>query len=298
VSESGSPRSKRVERASQAIAEGVVVLATWRLGPGAGILAAGAIPYTSEGMQKVALELRGDGNGRIARLLGYATQESGKSAERFADMAAENEETRLLTASAAAAAFNTTWEPKIVALGRLLAKGVIDVSGGVTTLRAYVLPAMAELEQLDVALLNVLVNYEPDHTVGTAPVRPYQDLGTPFGPTQGWSAGRRRWTPWEISSFRPQLESMLPGLLGTLQRHGLAVKNDVSSEIVELALKGLEDNYNSALGQTIAAGAARPVPMRIPLSIPHVEETWSPTELGDQVLQFYQDAGADDTDSQ
>jgi hypothetical protein len=250
-------------------------------------------------MQKVALELRGDGNGRIARLLGYATQESGESAEGFADMAAENEETRLLTASAAAAAFNTTWEPKIVALGRLLAKGVIDVNGGVTTLRAYALPAMAELEQLDVALLNVLVNYEPDYTVGTAPpVRPYRDLGTPFGPTQGWSAGRRRWTPSEISSFRPQLESMLPGLLGTLQRHGLAVQNDVSSEIVERALKELEDNFNSALGKTIAAGAARPVPMRMPLSIPRVETTWSPTELGDQVLQFYKEAGADDIDDQ
>ena len=298
-SESETPKpSKRVERLSQAAAEGLAVLVTWRLGPEAGLMAAAGIPYVQGYLENAIAEFREDGTDRVTRMLGYACEESGEDPEQFATRASENEETRLFTAKAVAAAFSTAWEPKVRALGRLLAKGLIDVSGGVIPLRTYVLPAMAELEQFDVALLNVLVSYEPDHTVGFPPVRPYEDLGGPWGSQEGWSVGRRTWTVSEVSRFRPQLASTLPGLLGALQRHGLAVQNDVSSEIIERALKELEDNYNSALGRTINAGAARPVPMKAPLSVPHVERTWSPTELGDQVLQFYREAGADDTEDQ
>ncbi len=298
MSESGTP-SHSVERASQAAAEGLAVLVTWRLGPAAGIMAAGAIPYVSAGLQRAAAEFYRDGTDRVTRMLGYGCEESGDDPEQFANRVSENEETRLLAANAASAAFNTTWEPKVIALGRLLARGLVEVSGGVIPLRTYVLPAMAELEQFDVALLNVLVNYEPDHMMGLPPVRPYKDLGTPWGPTEGWSAGRRRWTASEISRFRPQLASTLPGLLGTLQRHGLVVQNDTSPEIAELYLKDVIDKYNSELGAAVRGGRqGAPILMKLPLSTPQVEATWSPTELGDGVLQFYREAGDDDIDSQ
>ncbi len=286
-----------MERASQAAAEGLAVLVAWRLGPEAGIMTAGAIPYVQGYLQKAIAEFREDGTERVTRMLGYACEESGEDPEQFATRASESEETRLFTANAAAAVFSTAWEPKVRAIGRLLAKGLIDVSGGVTPLRNYVLPAMTELEQFDVALLNVLVNYQPDNTLGLPPVRLYEDLRAPEF-QEGWAVGWRTWTISEISRFRPQLASTLPGLLGTLQRHGLAVQNDVSSETVERYLRKLQDNYNSALGATINAGASRPVPMRMPMSIPRVERTWSPTELGDQVLQFYWDAGVDDLERQ
>lgn len=62
----------------------------------------------------------------------------------------------------------------------------------------------------------------------------------------------------------PELAPVLPGLAGILVRHGLAEQTDRTRETLE----------------------QRP-------SVGRIERIWSPTELGEQVLGYYLDAGAE-----
>lgn len=74
-------------------------------------------------------------------------------------------QTRLLTAVAPDAATRTAWPPKVVALASVLAAGLI-ADGDAVLIPQYSLTAMAELERLDVSLLDLLVQHRPGMTYG------------------------------------------------------------------------------------------------------------------------------------
>jgi hypothetical protein len=254
------------------------------LGPWAQVGAAATTATAIDYAEKMWSEWHQDGAQRVEDMFDRAREEAGEDSEQFSSRASATEETRIFTGQAATAAFNTAWDAKVQALGRLLAAGLIDASGGVAPIRTYALAAMAEMEQFDVALLNVLVSFQSGTFAGGPEFEPF------VAQAERWSLGRREWTVEQIKRFRPQLAALLPGLLGTLQRHGLAVQNDSSSETVERTLKEVINKYNSQLGSAQRGGRSTLVPLQEPAFMPEVERTWSPTEFGALVLSYYHEA--------
>src|SRR5260221_13706525 len=95
-----------------------------------------------------------------------------------------------------------------------------------------------------------------------------------------------------VPVVRPELGEVLTGLIGTLIRHGLAEQTDKTREAMEQLGKEFQDQINR---QTAAASRGqRPGPIgQRPPTVRRIERSWSPTELGEQVLDFYIDAGAE-----
>jgi len=150
--------------------------------------------------------------------------EVGYDGEQFGELIGSSETSRLQTGLAMDAAQRTTWPPKVYALGRVLAAGLIATDEAEVDIRQQALVATADLERLHVILLELLVKYEPDwmhdRTVATPHRMPsYVDafLGSerPDNP-KVWSIGRRKWTARQIVAARPQLRPVLTTLLGTL----------------------------------------------------------------------------------
>lgn len=101
-------------------------------------------------------------------------------------------------------------------------------------------------------------------------------------------SGHRRWTVDVIAALRPELLPVLPGLMGTLVRHGLAVENNEAARALKNALRGFGRSGEQRAkqlraGSRLTAAALQP---HIP-QVPNIVQTWSPTELGERVLGFY-----------
>jgi len=69
---------------------------------------------------------------------------------------------RLLNVYLILAAAGTVWPPKVVALRRVLAAGLIAENETDIDLQESALTAMAEMERPHVMLLDLLVRYEPE----------------------------------------------------------------------------------------------------------------------------------------
>jgi hypothetical protein len=58
--------------------------------------------------------------------------------------------------------------------------------------------------------------------------------------TGNWRANERRWNIDQIAFSRINLASTTPSLVGTLQRHGLAMQNDITNEAIERHAREIE----------------------------------------------------------
>ncbi len=147
-------------------------------------------------------------------------------------------------------------------------------------------------------MLELLVKYEPEWTKDGIVATPhrvpsYQDAslrgGGPDDPKM-WSIGRRKWPDFRIVQVRPQLRPVLTSLLGTLQRHGLAAENDNTPDWLGQLGKDFVQQVNRQAGQMRSGRQARPVTLREP-TIRTAGPSWSPTELGETILDYYRLAG-------
>jgi hypothetical protein len=199
----------------------------------------------------------------------------------------------LLTATTIKAASSTAWPGKVIALGRLLAEGVIAEDDAEIDLVILGLAAMAEMERPHVLLLDLLVNYSANTTIPSSYVPQYAQF--PFVPDESRPLGNRKWTAHEIATAAPPLRPALDGLLGTLIRHGLAVENDEAAEALEEALRGFERSGHEQASQ-IRAGSrltAEVLQPHIP-RVTRITRTWSSTELGERLLGLYRKAAHDE----
>jgi hypothetical protein len=121
-------------------------------------------------------------------------------------------------------------------------------------------------------------------------------LGHPRRGSDGsWQVHGRKWNIRQIAFARPNLAPITPSLLGTLQRHGLVVQNDNTSEAIERHQRELEKAIGKQYARDGRAGAFRPS------GVPRVnragdlapEPHWSPTGLGEQVFLRFRDAGTE-----
>lgn len=246
-------------------------------------------------------ELRSDARQRAARVLSTAAEEIGCDDEQLDKLISSSEASRLQAGLAMDAAQRTAWPPKVYALGKALAAGLIATDMDEVNVQDQALAAMADLERLHVILLELLVKYEPEWTkdgIVAAPHRvpSYQDAslrgGGPDDP-KTWSIGRRKWPDFRIAQVRPQLRPVLTSLLGTLQRHGLAAENDSTPDGLGQLGKDFVQQVNRQAAQAQRSRQPRPVTLREP-AIRTAGPSWSPTELGETILDYYRLAGEEE----
>jgi hypothetical protein len=263
-----------------ALAYGAGALAGARLGPGGAIVGAFSGPYLEIMLRRSFAEFGADARERVRRMMGSAREAARCTDAELEKQLLQSERTRLLNVTAIEAAAGTAWPPKVVALGRVLAGGVKAEEEAVINLHDLALNAMADMERPHVVLLDLLVRYEPEVVwqVGWKAVEhrlpsylsKYVVGGEPFF----WSPGHRIWTADQICDAQPQLGPALMGLLGTLERHGLARLRDSAPAVAK--------QFTEALGQ-----------LRTPTTT-EIDPRWSPTELGEQVRAFYDEAATED----
>lgn len=301
----GEDENREPDRVGPKIVTGLAVAGVGiRLGPEAALALGAASPLFESLAERAWEELRPDARQRAARVLSTAAEEVGYDDEQFGELIGSSETSRLQTGLAMDAAQRTTWPPKVYALGRVLAAGLIATDEAEVDIRQQALVAMADLERLHVILLELLVKYEPDwmhdRTVATphrmpSYVNAFLGSERPDNP-KVWSIGRRKWTARQIVAARPQLRPVLTTLLGTLQRHGLATENDSAPEVFEQLGKDLVKQVNRQTRQMQRGEQPRPVTLP-ETTVQRAGPSWSPTELGETILDYYRLAGEEITDA-
>jgi hypothetical protein len=124
-------------------------------------------------------------------------------------------------------------------------------------------------------------------TAAGQPVRlqAYRDSRTHAG--DEWRAEQRIWSARLIGEVRPPLLPVLTSLTGTLQRHGLAVQHDDTSSVLA--------NYARQFDFSVMSGSSAALSEPFLRNITPAPR-WSPTELGERVLGYYELA-ADEFDA-
>jgi hypothetical protein len=291
-SEGGPGRGpSRLQRSAAAAAGALVGV---KLGPEAAVAGAAAVPYL-ELLARWAWDgFRPDSQRRQAEMLGVTAEAAAQDPEQLADLIGQSEGTRLLTATAMAGAARTAWPPKVAALGRALAAGLIADDARIDVAE-LVLPAMADMERPHVSLLELLVRWWPG---ASAPRQ--QDQRLPLRRVgEAWEAGRRIWTAVQIGQARPELRPVVTSLIGTLERYGLAVQNDDTAAVLAEFSKQIRKEMARNPPQRARNGAQLlPVMPEMTTNRITPAPSWSPTNLGDQVLGYYQLAATEFDDAQ
>lgn len=155
-------RRSRQRRFQEAVPAAVLGAAGARIGgPAGAALAQGLLPYGVDFFGKVLAEFGQDAQRRAGEMMMSAGEALGCEPGELADRAAGSERARLLTTTATFGAAQTTWPPRVRALGRVLADGLIAEDEATIDLTDMALAAMAEMERSHVSLLELLVCYVP-----------------------------------------------------------------------------------------------------------------------------------------
>jgi hypothetical protein len=272
---------------------------------GGAALANAATPFLAVVLQKTVNAILGDKSRRADKMLGTAAETAGLSQDELAHRAGESEQTRFLTEKAVQAAAKTIWPKGVRAIGRAYAAGLLAEDKPVLDIRLRLLGIMEDLDELHVRLLDLLIRHEPgvqNHEYVTVPQRfpsymnRYGGGDRPDNP-KDWSPGRRTWTTQQISAVAPDLQPVLVSLLGELRERGLAQENDTAPEVAKRVGADLAKQVNRQAGQMDNGKRMKPITLQ-QSNIRLPESTWSPTELGEKVLGFYAEAGAEDMHDQ
>lgn len=244
-------------------------------GPGGAVLGGAAGAMLEPVMRQVWDELASDSQASARQVLAEASSYSSKTPHEFADRIRQDEERRLLGGIAFAAGSRTRNKDKIRALGRALADGVLADDDARLDETRLILRAMDDLEAPHITALDLLVNYRPGTIwMGEQTQPPRRIENEPSA--HGRPDTRSRWRVLELEFARPGYRGSIQSLLGTLQRHGLAVS--------EQDVKGVLDRYQkdaktAALLSLTGTGEAK-------FDTRDLESRWSATALGASVLDY------------
>jgi hypothetical protein len=283
------------DRHAQAVATagGALIGLTMGSGP-LGVVAGAALgPLLEPFAARVLDELGSTAKGRAGRMLAVAQMAVGGDRAEMERLVLASDESLLQAGIAVQAAARTTWEPKVVAIGRALAAGLLSADDARIDPQPLIMAALADIEMPHASLLELLVCRWPLTKGGEIVADPLP----PRDPEVSWRLGLRVWEVAEITEARPSLRPVLPGLLGTLQRHGLAARGE---------------NPADPMGRTAKSMQQRFVADRLMWGVPGLPSdgeyhgsdawaidlqastlTWQPTELGEEVLNELLAAGAE-----
>jgi hypothetical protein len=255
------------EQSGKALAAGMGAVAGLPLGPWG--VVAGAItgqflePEAVRMIQRAAQAMKR----RNQEVVDIACDTAGLSPEELLTRVSENEELQVLAVKAIEAATRTAWEDKVRTLGKSLASGLLSSDEAEISTEQLIMAAIADMEAPQLALLDLLVAWRPPQTGDeTNPIRldiPEDSHSQSF--YCEWDVGQRKWYVHAIQIYRPRLTPVLTSLIGTLERHGLAI---YESNV---------DNSSTLRDESYNADMQRP----------YVE----PTELGEQVWARFYKAG-------
>lgn len=205
------PELDKSEIARQVVITWAAGLAGY-LGPGAGAVAAGAVPLVLAGVDHISAVI---GSRRLEHgvetLLDGAEDFGAKTTEEFIafiEAAVSDEEHQALLARALTIAQDTAMRDKRRALGRALASAAGDTGTKVDEELLFV-RVLADLDSPHIRVLRI-----------TSTIPPHLDAIR----QQMESIGRdpvRQWYPWSIGEADPGLADTAWALLDTLERHGL-----------------------------------------------------------------------------
>jgi hypothetical protein len=288
-------QDEKTERIPKIFGGALAAVIGTRLDPAAAIVL-GAMGYQFESLaQHSWAELAPQARRRVAQMLAVAALKLGCDDERLGQLIGTSDETVLMTGLAMAGAERTTWPDQIAALGRLLADGLIS-EGDAVLLPQYALNVMVELGRLDVGLLDLLVRHRPGTVDGEwaacalppAEQRRYR---------QHWEVGERIWREDVIVAVRPELTQVLPSVIGTLTRHGLAAQVDKTPELAQQLDRELGWEIKE---QSAASGRQEGVNLTgagLRHALRHYRErTWVPMQLGEIVYKYYLEAAEQNDD--
>jgi hypothetical protein len=264
-------------------------------GPLGGVIGAALGPKLKRLVMGVGAELSESVRQRQTDTLFWAIREGIPVDEMEARINA-SKRTELLTGIALDAAARTAWDDKVRTLGRSLASGLLADDNATIDTEQMTIAAIADIEGPQLAMLELLVAWRPGRDVAepliSGPLNlPPESRWTSDG---RWNFIWREWSRELIAHARPNLAPLAPSLLGTLQRHGLAVQNDKTGEAIEKYTEALEKQIADYEQRRIAGTHRIQRPPRVsnPTKLAP-EPTWSPTELGEQVFLRFRDAGTD-----
>jgi hypothetical protein len=261
------------------------------------VVAAGAVPYLTALFQNAAGELWADRTRRAEQTLQSAGEASGLPPDEFAALTVQSARTRYLTDAAIQAAADTFWPPGVRALGRALAAGLIQAEDAVIDIPKMVLPAMTEMVASHLQLLDLLVMCRWDNSMAGHGAERID------APDQAYLAHQKsEWTIRQMNAALPSLEPVLGSLIAALERHGLIEQNDPTAEALTKFSETIrkETNRNNPPGRKVGLGHVQqqpPVLNSIQASQVVPPRSWSPTELGKQVLGYYELAAEADNRS-
>lgn len=265
-------------------------------GPAGAAVGAFAGPYLEILLRRSFAEFGADAQARVRQMMGSACDAAQCTEAELQELLLNSERARLLNVNAILGAAGTVWPPKVAALGRVLAAGLIAEDDAVIDLQQTALAAMAEMERPHVMLLDLLVRHEPDPVMGVGwkavphRVPSYQSRFLAGGGDLSWSAGRRSWSAAQIKEARPSLGPALTGLLATLRSFGLVQEKDSGPEVAKQLGEELAKQINRQAGQNQRTNRSKPPTLQAP-GIRSIEPRWLPTEQGEQVLGYYELAG-------
>jgi hypothetical protein len=203
-----------------------------------------------------------------------------------------DEKFRLLAGTAMVAAAYTTWEDKVRTLGRSLASGVLASDDAEVDIEQLIMSAIADIEGPHLALLDLLVAWRPPMTAdeNVALRLNVPEYTKSMRADHLWDVGWRRWSLAEIRAHRPRLGPVFTGLIGTLQRHGLAVFQTNSDVAMQRLERAIEEDLDRIEQERLTG-----VPQRrsfMGLHVGPIAGVWEPTELGELVWLRFHAAGA------
>jgi hypothetical protein len=226
-------------------------------GPTGAVVGAALGPVLEPWAARVWEELSADGRRRAGEALAAACEALECDPAELGERIVASERTRLQAGIAISAATRTVWPTKVRVLGRALASGLLAEDDTTIDTEMLVLAAMADIEARDLSLLELLSSYN-----------------------------RHGWTEEEIGRQRSPLKPALHGLLGTLQRHGLILQDDIAIDTMTKLWEEIERRKPWRDDAPLLLASGRFVDLA-------PEQSWSVTDLGGLVLERYREAGAD-----
>ncbi len=211
-------------------------------GPLGGVIGAGLGPKLKRLVRGVWAELSASARKRQTDVLFWAIR-AGVPVDEMEARINASKRTELLTGVALDAASRTAWEDKVRTLGRSLAAGLLADDNATIDTEQMIIAAIADIEGPHLAMLELLVAWRPGRNVAEPLISgpldlPRESHERPFD--DSWDVAWRDWSRRQIAHARPNLAPFAPSLLGTLQRHGLAVQNDKTGEAIEEYAQALE----------------------------------------------------------
>jgi hypothetical protein len=243
-------------------------------------------------IQKSAGELQTDRTIRAEEMLRAAGDAAGLPPDQFAEQVRRSPRTRFLTDAAIQAAADTCWPPGVRALGRALAAGLVQAEDATIDVPKMILPAMTQMVAPHLQLLDLMVMCRWDSSMAG---RGVQRIDAPA--MVHLANIKSEWTAWQMKAALPSLEPVLGSVIGTLARHGLIEQNDSTAEAFTKFSRVIQEETNrkNPPGRKVGLGHVQQQPPVInSIQAQRVAQppSWSPTDLGKQVLGYYEVAAA------